>query len=87
MAHTYIVTKATYVPGSAPDPTVTIVGTVDGTPVTVQIWRSAIQQANTAGGIAAIKSLVSPIMLNQATINNPPAPISPVSLPTGSWAQ
>lgn len=87
MAHVYVVTSATYVPGSASDPTVTIVGTVDGTPVTIQIWLSAIQQAQQAGGIAAVKALVSPIMLSQAIANNPPAPTSPVSLPTGSWSQ
>ena len=87
MAHAYVVTSATYIPGSAPDPTVAVVGTVDGTSVTIQIWLSAIQQAYNSGGMTAVKNLVSPIMLSQAIINNPPAPTPPANLPTGSWNQ
>lgn len=87
MAHAYVVTSATYIPGSSPDPQVTVVGSVDGIPVTVQLWLSAIQQAQAAGGITAVKNLVSPIMLAQAQINQPPAPTPPAQLPTGSWSQ
>jgi hypothetical protein len=87
MTHDYAVTSATYVLDSAPDPLVTIVGTVDGVDVTVQIWLSAINQAKQVGGIQAVKNLVSPIMLSQAIINNPPTPQPPVNLPTGSWSQ
>jgi len=87
VAHAYVVSSATYIPGSAPDPQVTIVGTVDGIPVTVQTWLSAVTAANTAGGLAAVKNLVSPLMLAQAGINSPPAPVQPAQLPTGSWSQ
>ena len=86
MAHTYVVTSATYTPGPS-DPQVTVIGTVDSVPVTVQIWLSVIDQAKQAGGLAAVKNLISPIMLNQMLINNPPAPTPPVNLPTGTWSQ
>lgn len=89
MAHAYVVTSATYVPGPA-DPQVTVVGTVDGVDITIQVWLSALTKAWGAGGSAgltAVKNLVSPIMLAQAQINNPPAPQAPASLPTGSWSQ
>ena len=84
MAHTYVVLSATYMPGPA-DPQVTVVGTVDGADVTVQIWLSAIQQANQKGGLTAVKNLVAPIMLAQAIANIPPAPVAPVQLPTGTF--
>lgn len=87
MAHAYVVTSATYIPGSAADPQVTIVGSVDGIPVTVQLWLSAVLAANTAGGLTAVKNLVAPLMLAQAQINAPPAPAQPAQLPTGSWSQ
>jgi len=88
MAHTYIVSSATYIPGvPGPDPQVTIVGSVDGVAVTVQVWLSAIQQANSSGGITAVKNLVAPIMLAQAAVNTPPAPVAPVQLPTGTFTQ
>jgi len=85
--HNYVVTSATYAPDSASDPIVTIVGTVDGIDVTVKIWLSAIDQIRAKGGLAAVKNLVSPFMLDQAIKNNPPVPIPPVNLPTGSWTQ
>lgn len=83
MAHTYVVSSATYVPGPA-DPQVTIVGTVDGTPVTCSTWLSAIQQANRSGGITAVKNLVAPIMLAALP---PPPPAASVELPTGTFTQ
>lgn len=82
MSNSYVVTSATYIPGSA-DPLVTVVGTVNGTAVTVTLWLSAVIAANNAGGIAAVKNLVSPLML--AAI--PAAPVAPANLPTGSWSQ
>jgi hypothetical protein len=87
VAHAYVVSSATYIPGSSADPAVTIIGTVDGVPVTVETWLSAITAANTAGGLTAVKNLVSPLMLAQAGINVPQAPIQPAQLPTGSWSQ
>lgn len=87
MAHVYVVLSATYIPGSAPDPTVTIVGTVDGADVTITLYLSSVQQANAAGGITAVKNLVAPIMLSQAVINNPPPPQAPAQLPTGTFTQ
>jgi hypothetical protein len=86
MPHTYVVTSATYVPGPA-DPQVTVIGTVDGIPVTVTLWLSAVVAANTAGGITAVKNLVAPLMLAQALIVSPPAPTAPVQLPTGTFTQ
>ena len=88
MANNYVVTSATYVTGvPGPDPLVTIIGSVNTIPVTVTFWLSAITQANTSGGLAAVKNLVSPIMLAQSVINQPPAPVAPTQLPTGSWSQ
>ncbi|MBZ5700257.1 MAG: hypothetical protein LAN84_00260 [Acidobacteriia bacterium] len=88
MAHTYVVTSATYTPGvPGPDPQVTIVGSVDGVAVTVQIWLSAIVQANLAGGLAAVKNLIAPVMLAQMQVNSPPPPAQPVQLPTGTFTQ
>ena len=88
MAHVYVVSAATYVPGiPGPDPSVTVVGTVDGISVSVQVWLSSIQQANTQGGLTAVKNLVAPIMLAQSVVNSPPAPVAPVQLPTGTFTQ
>ena len=87
--HAYTVTSATYIPG-ADDPQVTVVGTVDGVAVTIQVWLSALTKAWGAGGSAgltAVKNLISPMMLAQSIVNNPPAPQAPASLPTGSWSQ
>lgn len=86
MANTYVVSSATYLP-TIPDPPVTIVGTVNGIPVTVQIWLSAITAANTAGGITAVKNLVAPVMLSASIVVSPPAPVAPVQLPTGTFTQ
>jgi hypothetical protein len=87
MAHTYVVSSATYIPGSALDPQVTIIGTVDGIDVTVLLWLSAIQQANAIGGITAVKNLIAPIMLSQANLVSPPPPQAPAQLPTGTFVQ
>lgn len=86
MPNNYIVTSATYLAGS-PDPVVTVVGSVNAVPVTVTVPLSSITAANQAGGIAAVKNFISPIMLAQAIINQPPAPTAPAQLPTGSWSQ
>jgi hypothetical protein len=89
MAHLYVVDSATFIPSQDPnvDPPVTIIGTVDGIAVTVQVWLSAVKQANQSGGFAAVKNLIAPIMLAQAVINSPAAPVAPVQLPTGSFTQ
>ena len=88
MADTYVVANASYIAGvPGPDPIVTIVGSVDAVPVTVQIWLSAITQANAAGGLTAVKNLVAPIMKAQALLNQPPAPTVPTQLPTGTFTQ
>ncbi|MGH9452366.1 MAG: hypothetical protein ACRD2O_00170 [Terriglobia bacterium] len=84
--YVYVVTSASYIPGPT-DPTVTIVGSVDGVPVTVQVWLSAIQQAQASGGMTAVKNLVAPVMLAQARQNAPPAAVAPVELPTGTFTQ
>jgi hypothetical protein len=84
MAHTYTVTSNSFVPGSAPDPVVTIVGSVDGAPVTITLWKSAYDQAN-AQGLVALENLVAPLMLAQAIANNPPPPQPPVNQITGTF--
>lgn len=88
MANSYVVTSATYIAGSATDPLVTIVGTVNSVAVTVTCWLSALTQANTAGGLTAVKNLVSPIMLSAYNLIIAAAtPTAPTQLPTGSWSQ
>lgn len=88
MPHTYVVVSATYIPGiPGPDPLVTVKGTVDGIDVEVTVWLGAVQQAQQAGGLAAVKNLIAPIMLAQAIANQPPAPQQPVQLPTGTFSQ
>jgi hypothetical protein len=87
MAHTYVVTSNSYIPGvPGPDPMVTIVGTVDGIPVTVTLWKSAYDQAR-AISIAALEAVVAPLMLAQSIINSPPAPVLPVNQITGTFVQ
>lgn len=83
MPHTYVVTSNSFIPGP-PDPLVTIVGTVDGIPVTVTLWKSAYDQAR-AISIAALEALVAPIMLAQSVVNTPPAPVVPVNQITGTF--
>lgn len=83
--HTYTVTSNSYVPGvPGPDPIVTIIGSVDGFSVTVQLWKSAYDQA-AAQGILALEALVAPLMLAQAIANQPPAPVAPVGQVTGTF--
>jgi hypothetical protein len=87
MAHTYVVTSNSYTPGvPGPDPLVTIIGTVDGIAVTVQVWKSAYDAARLIS-LAALEALVAPIMLAQAQINQPPAPSVPVNQITGTFIQ
>lgn len=88
MANTYVVTSASYIVGvPGPDPLITVIGSVDGVAVEVTLWLSAVQAANTAGGITAVKNLVAPLMLAQAQLNSPPAPTVPTQLPTGTFTQ
>lgn len=88
MAHTYVVTSDSYIPGvPGPDPLVTVIGTVDDIPVTVTLWLSAVQQAFQSGGGPAVKNLIAPIMLAQSIVNSPPSPVAPVQLPTGTFVQ
>jgi hypothetical protein len=85
MSHTYVVTSNTYTPGvPGPDPLVTIEGTVDGVPVTIQLWKSAYDQARLVS-LAALEALVAPLMLAQAVQNQPPAPVAPVNQITGTF--
>lgn len=85
MAHTYVVTSNTYTPGvPGPDPLVTIIGTVDGIPVEVQLWKSAYDQARLVS-LAALEALVAPLMLAQFVVNQPPAPVTPVNQVTGTF--
>ena len=88
MAHTYVVSSATYTPGvPGPDPLVTVVGSVDAVSCTVTAWLSYLQSLYTAagGGVAgmtAVKNYIAPLMLAAAF---PPAPASPTQLPTGTF--
>lgn len=81
--HTFVVTSNSYQPGPA-DPMVTIVGTVDGFPVTVTLWLSAYNQAY-AQGVPALEALVAPLMYAQYLIGNPPPPAPPVNQITGTF--
>jgi hypothetical protein len=88
--HTYVVSSATAVGDIA-----TIVATVDNVPttgpipVTITMNLSAIIQANTQGGIAAVKNLVAPQLLAAAIANGLPtaAPPAVTQLPTGTFTQ
>lgn len=88
--HTYVVTTATAVQGIA-----TIIGTVDSIPstgaipVTVTINLADLVYANSTGGIAAVKNLVAPVMLQVAITNGLPLPVAAavVQLPTGTFTQ
>jgi hypothetical protein len=85
MSHVYVITSAAYTPGPA-DPQVTVSGTVDGIPVTVQVWLSAVTAAGLLGN-QALKNLVAPLMLAAAIVVSPPAPVAPVQLATGTFTQ
>jgi hypothetical protein len=88
--HVYVVSQATAVGDVA-----TIIGTVDTVPssgpiaVTIQMNLSAIVQANTSGGITAVKNLVAPQMLAAAIGAGLPAVAAPsvTQLPTGTFTQ
>lgn len=90
MSHVYVVTSAVAVGDVA-----TIVGTVDTVPstgpipVTVIMNLSALEQANTSGGLTAVKNLVAPAMLTAAIANGLPNPnqATITQLPTGSFTQ
>lgn len=85
MAHTYVVTSNSFVPGvPGPDPLVTIIGSVDGVEVAVQLWKSAYDQAR-AISIAALEAVVAPLMLAQAQVNQPPPAVQPVNQITGTF--
>lgn len=85
MSHTYVVTSNSYIPLPPPaDPLVTIVGSVDGIPVTVTLWLSAYNAALSVG-LAALEALVAPIMLAQSIIVSPPPPVAPVMQITGTF--
>jgi len=84
MAHTYVVTSNSFIPGPL-DPQVTIVGSVDGIPVTITVWKSAYDSARLSGGIPALEALVAPLMLAQSIINSPPPPQAPVNQVTGTF--
>jgi hypothetical protein len=88
--HVYVVSTATAIGDVA-----TISGTVDTVPstgpipVTITMNLSALIQANTQGGIAAVKNLVAPQMLAAAIANGLPAvaPAAVTQLPTGTFTQ
>lgn len=81
--HTFVVTGNSYVPGPA-DPQVIIVGTVDGVPVTLTLWKSAYDQAN-AQGLVALEALVAPLMFAAFQQAQPPVPQAPVNQITGTF--
>jgi hypothetical protein len=84
LAHTYVVTSDSYVPGPA-DPLITIVGTVDGTPVTVTMWKSAFDQ-HRAISLASLEAVVAQLMLTAANAVAPPAAVAPVNQITGTFS-
>lgn len=88
--HVYVVSTATAIGDVA-----TISGTVDTIPssgpvaVTITMNLSALIQANTSGGITAVKNLVAPQMLAASIVNGLPAvpPPNVTQLPTGTFTQ
>lgn len=85
MPNTYKVDSSSYIPGSAPDPVVTIIGSVDGIDVVVTTWFSAFQSAFASGGMPAVKALTAKLMLAQSIINQPPPAQTPAQLPIGTF--
>lgn len=75
MAHTYVVTSNTSIGDQA-----TLVGTVDGIPVTVNYWVSHVQPMT----LANAKNFIAGLMLAQAI---PAAPVVVSQLPTGTFSQ
>lgn len=84
--HVYTITSSTYVPGSASDPVVSLVGDVDGLQMTVTCWLSAYQAAQ-AQGVPALKNLAVSLMLPVWQAANPSPPQPPVGLLTGTFTQ
>lgn len=76
MSHTYVVTSAVH---SASSDFCIIIGTVDGFPVTITIWFSAIASLpNTT----AVQNFIAPLMLAQAVANGSVAPVAGTTVPT-----
>lgn len=75
MPHTYVVASNTAVGDYA-----TLVGTVDGIPVTVNYWVSAISGAT----LAQAKTFVAALML---TALPAPPPVTVSQLPVGTFTQ
>lgn len=75
MAHTYIVTSNTSQGDLA-----TLVGTVDGIPVTVTYWLSHVNSFT----LAQAKNFIAGLMLAAAI---PAAPVNVTQLPTGTFTQ
>jgi hypothetical protein len=87
VAHIFVVSSSSYYTNSAPNPIVTIVGTVDtsptgGSPVAfqLQVTLSSINDTYNAGfangggvvgGNTALKNWISPMMLAAAIASNP----------------
>lgn len=84
MAHNYIVQSATYIadPTGQSDPQVTIVGSVDGEPVTVYCYLSQVPATQ-----AAQKTLAAALMLLQAQKQIAARTPTVTSLPTGAFSQ
>ena len=63
MANTYVITNLYHLGDNA-----TVTGTVDGTPVVVTCWWSAITQLP---NVAAVQAFLGPLMLQAAQPNQP----------------
>jgi hypothetical protein len=78
MAHTYVVLTATHI-----GDILTITGTVDGFPVTISPWFSAIASLpNTA----AVQNFISPLMLAAAVANGSILPVAGTTVPSVTTA-
>ena len=75
MAHTYVVTSAMTVGDQT-----TVTGTVDGTPVTVNVWKSAL---TAFPSVLAMQAYLAPLMLAAL----PPAPVVQPNAQVGTWSQ
>jgi hypothetical protein len=78
MAHTYVVATNTAIGDTA-----TLTGSVDGIPVTIQYYLSALQGMT----LGQAKTFVANLMLQAAIPNAPISVASVTNLPIGTFTQ
>ena len=85
MSHVYVISDSTYIPDpQVANPVVTIIGTVDGFPVTPTVPLADYNVA-VGKGQTAWARLMQSLMLPAFLAANPPAPIQPTGILTGTF--